>query len=154
MALERSTRRFVTAATSSGVRILLVEDEPANRALVRAIVARAARPELGNPVLHEATTLGEARQLLARHAVDIVLLDVRLPDGNGLALAREIKTAADSARVVIVSASVLPAEQANALASGAAAFLPKPIDASILVDMLVRLAPRADPDHGSVVGHG
>ncbi len=125
-----------------GPRILLVEDEPANRALVRAIIARTGRAELRGVVLHEAATIAEARAVLASHPVDIALVDVRLPDGNGLDLATELRAhpGAGPARVVIVSASVLPAERTSALATGADAFLAKPFDPRDLVDLIVRLS--------------
>lgn len=120
-----------------------MEDEPANRALVRAIIARTDRPELRGIVLHEAASIAEARSVLARHPVDIVLVDVRLPDGNGLDLATELRAhpdAAGPAKIVIVSASVLPAERTSALATGADAFLAKPFDPSDLVELVVRLS--------------
>jgi len=125
-----------------GVRILLVEDEPANRALVRAIIARTDRPELRGVVLHEAATIAEARSVLASHPVDIVLVDVRLPDGNGLDLAADLRAHPDAGtvKVVIVSASVLPAERTSALATGADAFLAKPFDPSDLVELIVHLS--------------
>jgi len=132
----------VTDRPGHGPRILLVEDEPANRALVRAIVARSIRPELRGLVLHEAATVREARSVLARHPVDIVLVDVRLPDGNGLELATELRAdpGAGATKVVIVSASVLSAERASALATGADAFLAKPFDAKELVELIVHLS--------------
>ena len=120
-----------------------MEDEPANRALVRAIIARTDRPELRGIVLHEAASIAEARSVLARHPVDIVLVDVRLPDGNGLDLATELRAHPDAAvpaKIVIVSASVLPAERTSALATGADAFLAKPFDPSDLVELVVRLS--------------
>lgn len=122
-------------------RILLVEDEPANRALVRAIIARSARPELRGIVLHEAASIAEARSVLASQPVDVVLVDVRLPDGNGLDLAAELKAQPGThpARVAIVSASVLPAERTTALATRADAFLAKPFDPAELDALLVRL---------------
>lgn len=132
----------MTDRPGHGPRILLVEDEPANRALVRAIVARSIRPELRGLVLHEAATVREARSVLARHPVDIVLVDVRLPDGNGLELATELRAdpGAGATKVVIVSASVLSAERASALATGADAFLAKPFDAKELVELIVHLS--------------
>jgi CheY-like chemotaxis protein len=120
----------------------LVEDEPANRALVRAIIARTDRAELRGTVLHEVATIAEARTVLASHPVDIVLVDVRLPDGNGLDLATELRArpGAGPDKVVIVSASVLPAERMSALATGADAFLAKPFDPRDLVALIVRLS--------------
>ena len=131
----------MTERVRSGPRILLVEDEPANRALVRAIIARTDRAELDGIALLEAATIAEARSVLASHPVDIVLVDVRLPDGNGLDLATELRArpGAGPAKVVIVSASVLPTERTRALATGADAFLAKPFDAKDLVELLVRL---------------
>ena len=124
---------------STGARILHVEDEPQNRALLRAIMARTDRPELRAATLLEAPDLATARLMLAGQTVDLVLLDVRLPDGNGLALAREIQEAHGAARptVIVMSASVLPSEQKEALESGADAFLSKPYLPSDLVGRIV-----------------
>jgi len=132
----------VTDHARPGLRVLLVEDEPANRALVRAIIARTGRGKLNGLVLHEAGSIAEARSVVASHDVDVVLVDVRLPDGNGLDLAAELRAdpAAGSARVVIISASVLPSERTSAMATGADAFLAKPFDPSDLVDLLVRFS--------------
>ncbi len=125
-----------------GPRILLVEDEPANRALVGAVFATVDRPELHGIVLHEATTIAEARAALASHSIDIVLVDVRLPDGSGLDLAAELtrQPRVGPAKVVIVSASVLPAERSSAIATGADGFLAKPFDPADLIELIVGLA--------------
>lgn len=131
-------------ATGAGPRILLVEDEPANRALVRAIVARVGQTSLPGTALSEAGSLAEARALLEAETFDIVLLDVRLPDGSGIELARELReargpgTPQTGPRVVIVSASVLAQERADALAV-ADEFLPKPFVTFDLIDLIARL---------------
>jgi len=129
---------------SDGLRLLLVEDEHANRALIRAILSRARQPELAGHVLHEAATIGEARAILATEPIDVILLDVRLPDGSGLDLAAEVRASSRPAvRIIIISASVLPAERSRAVESGADAFLGKPFGAKDLIDVLVALAPGA-----------
>lgn len=137
-------------AASPGLRILLVEDEPANRALVRSILARSPRPELRGSVLHEAASIAEAAAVIASQPLDIVLVDVRLPDGSGLDLVAELqgRRTASPARIVIVSASVLAGERAKALSSGADAFLGKPFGASELADLLVDVSAGAQ-DHSS-----
>ncbi|MEW6225900.1 MAG: response regulator [Chloroflexota bacterium] len=121
-----------------GPRILLVEDEPVNRALVRAMIERANRPRLRGAELLEAASIAEARAALAVRPFDILLLDVRLPDGNGFDLVAELRAAGGLAatRVIIVSASVLATERAVAVASGAEAFLGKPFLAAELLDLL------------------
>lgn len=128
--------------TGAGLRILLVEDEPANRALIRAILGRARDPALRDHVLHEAATSADATAILTTDPLDVVLLDVRLPDGSGLDLAAQIRGSSGPApRIVIISASVLPAERSRAIESGADAFLGKPFSAAELVELLVGLAP-------------
>ena len=119
--------------------IVLVEDEAPNRALARAVLARADHAAVRSARLVEATTLAEARAALAHEPVDVVVLDVRLPDGTGLDLAREIRSRAGAGRprVLILSASVLPTERAAALEAGADDFLPKPYRAG---DLVARLA--------------
>jgi two-component system KDP operon response regulator KdpE len=124
--------------------ILVVEDEAPNRALARAVLARSTDDRILNAQLLEATTLGRARELLAQHAVDLVLLDVRLPDGNGLDLATELRKAAERPTVIVLSASVLPTERDAAVHAGADAFLAKPYRPAELLDMIGVLVKSAD----------
>jgi CheY-like chemotaxis protein len=124
------------------LRILLVEDEAMNRTLMRAVLTRASDPRLRLASLLEAETLAAAREHLGAVSVDIVLLDVRLPDGSGLDLAREILGADESRpRIVILSASVLPSERAAAMEVGCDAFLGKPYRPADLLDLLALLVP-------------
>ena len=116
--------------------ILLVEDEEPNRALLRAVMARAIHDRLPGVVLLEAADLASARRILATRDVDLVLLDVRLPDGNGLTLIPKADGLADAPSFVVLSASVLATERAHALASGAAAFLAKPYRPVELIDTI------------------
>jgi CheY-like chemotaxis protein len=124
------------------LRILLVEDEAMNRTLMRAVLTRASDPRIRLADLVEAETLAEAREHLAAGAIDILLLDVRLPDGSGLDLARELVANEETRpRIVILSASVLPAERAAAIEVGCDAFLGKPYRPADLLDLLGLLAP-------------
>jgi CheY-like chemotaxis protein len=127
-------------ASPAGCRILLVEDELANRALVRAILARAGSEAF---VLDEAISLAEARQSLSAGAPDVILLDVRLPDGSGLDLVPEIRetTAARRPGIIVMSASVLPAERTMATAAGVDGFIAKPYAAGELLDALRAYCP-------------
>ena len=123
------------------LRILLVEDEAMNRTLMRAVLTRASDPRIRLADLVEAETLAEARSHLAAGAIDILLLDVRLPDGSGLDLARELVANDETRpRIVILSASVLPAERAAAIEVGCDAFLGKPYRPADLLDLLGLLA--------------
>jgi CheY-like chemotaxis protein len=120
--------------------VLLVEDEEPNRALLRAVLARASGDRLRNVVLVEAGDLATAKRVLANRHVDLVLLDVRLPDGNGLTLIPDEASRDErSPTFVVLSASVLPTERATAIASGAAGFLAKPYRPAELIDAVANL---------------
>jgi CheY-like chemotaxis protein len=128
------------------LRILAVDDDPVNRSLIRAIVSRASDAEIREATLHEATNLAEARAVLGRETIDIVLLDVHLPDGLGLDLAAELRRdGRDRPVILALTASVLPADQRAALDVGCNAFLAKPYSAAALVATISELArlPRA-----------
>lgn len=109
-------------------RILVVEDDATNLVLLRAVLARATEPVLRDAVVTEVGTLGGARDAIAADAYDLILLDVRLPDGDGLDLARGIRASAPDSqpRILILSASVLAAEREAAIAAGGDQFLAKP----------------------------
>jgi two-component system KDP operon response regulator KdpE len=123
-------------------RVLLVEDEELNRLLVKAIMARATDDAVREVELIEAGTLELARSALDGGRVDVVLLDVNLPDGNGLDLAAELADRPLRPRVVALTASVLPHERAAAMSAGCDAFLDKPYAAQDLLDVLTAHLPR------------
>lgn len=117
--------------------ILHVEDELPNRVLLRAVMGRATDPTVNGAVIRDAPDLASARRILGEEAVDLILLDVRLPDGNGLDLARDIANGPEPRPdVIILSASVLPSERDAALASGASLFLEKPYVPSELISVV------------------
>jgi two-component system, OmpR family, KDP operon response regulator KdpE len=120
--------------------ILVVEDEEPNRALLRAVLARATDERLAGVTLLEAPDLTTARAILATNHVDLVLLDVRLPDGNGLSLIMDdAGRQAESPPFVVLSASVLPTERAAAMSMGAAGFLAKPYRPADLIKAVADL---------------
>lgn len=142
--------------TDDKARILLVEDEELNRTLVKAVLSRAAVSAVRDATLLDAGTLADARLCLSTEEVDLILLDMNLPDGHGLVLARELATgaldgppadaAADSPdssspeprrpAVIAVTASVLPQDRAAAVAAGCDGFLDKPYAAADLVSII------------------
>ena len=126
---------------AEGLRLLAVEDQPANVALLRAVLGRSGAPALNDAHLAVAGTLAAARALLAAESFDLVLLDVRLPDGNGLDLARELADRSRPPRIVVLTANALPGDETSAREAGADAFIPKPYQPSLLVATLLDLAP-------------
>jgi DNA-binding response OmpR family regulator len=86
--------------------------------------------------VHDAATGAEAVRLIAEQKPDLVLLDVHLPDVNGIELCRRIKAAPENASVIVlqISASATTAPHAvSALESGADGYLTEPVDPDVLV---------------------
>jgi CheY-like chemotaxis protein len=109
-------------------RFLVVEDDPTNLILLRTVLSRAPDAPLREASLTAVGTLAAARRAVAADPFDLVLLDVRLPDGNGLDLARDIRASGlePQPRILVLSASVLEAERDAALDAGGDHFLAKP----------------------------
>ncbi|GIF18500.1 two-component system KDP operon response regulator KdpE [Actinoplanes tereljensis] len=122
--------------------ILLVEDEELNRTLVKAVLSRAGVEAVRTASVVDATSLSAARDRLRAADIDLVLLDMNLPDGNGLNLARELAAgllpADKRPTVVAVTASVLPQDRAAAIEAGCDDFLDKPYAAADLVATVAR----------------
>jgi two-component system KDP operon response regulator KdpE len=133
----------VTPDAPRPLRVLVVEDEPVNRALLRAVLKSATSERLGGAEVREAETLAAARAIVGAWRPDVVILDVRLPDGNGLDLARELPPHDSGVRpaVLVMSASVQPSDRDAARLSGGDAFLGKPFLPADLLATLDRLAP-------------
>jgi two-component system, OmpR family, KDP operon response regulator KdpE len=120
--------------------ILILDDDLVNRSLIRAILTRADDATIRDAILHEAGSLAEARVILDREIVDLLLLDVHLPDGLGLTLATDLsRERPDRPAILALTASVLPADQRAALDAGCDAFLAKPFPARDLVAASARL---------------
>jgi CheY-like chemotaxis protein len=119
--------------------ILLVEDEELNRTLVKAVLSRSTEPAVRSAAVVDATSLAAARERLAADHIDLILLDMNLPDGNGLTLARELSgSGAPKPTVVAVTASVLPQDRVAAIDAGCDDFLDKPYAAADLVAVVAR----------------
>lgn len=123
--------------------ILAIEDEPRNTALLKAILTPAGY------TLATSETLAHARDWLAGHKPDIILLDRHLPDGDGLDLARQLKAAEETREIpiVLVSASVLPVDHSAAEEAGCDAFVVKPVRVRVLLDEVERLIGRHAGNH-------
>jgi DNA-binding NarL/FixJ family response regulator len=101
------------------VRILIVEDHAAVRELLAWEFERAPDFE----IVGQAVCLAEARQMLG--GVDVVILDLGLPDGCGTELIPELLDANADAQAIVLSAAPSPAMASSALERGVAAVLDK-----------------------------
>lgn len=121
-----------------GARLLLVEDDPA----IARTVAYAFERE-GLAVTHS-LLLGDARTQLRGARFDLVVLDVGLPDGNGLELLRELRQGAHAALpVLVLSAHGEEIDRVLGLELGADDYLPKPFSPRELAARVKALLRRA-----------
>jgi signal transduction histidine kinase/CheY-like chemotaxis protein len=131
-----------------GAEILLVEDDDLNQALVPAILARSDQPHLQDAHVTVAGTLAQARAVLAERHFDLVLLDMRLPDGSGLPLAAELRDQEGPA-VAVIALTGAPAEHLDdALAAGCLAVLGKPYSVAELREVVAAHLPDGQPGTG------
>jgi DNA-binding NarL/FixJ family response regulator len=113
-------------------RLLVVDDHEVVRQGLVALLDRRA----GFQVVAEAGTVGEAIEAARRFRPDLVIMDIRLPDGSGIEACREIRAELPETRVVILTS--FPDEEAvlSAIVAGASGYLLKQIRARDLVSAL------------------
>jgi DNA-binding response OmpR family regulator len=128
--------------------VLVVDDNDATRTLFASWLRRAGY------IVNEASFGAQALELIARARVDLVLLDVNLPDMSGLDVAQRIKSgrATSSIPVLHASATAIEDSQRSAgLNAGADGYLIEPVDREVLlasVASLLRLyEPRRAAEH-------
>src|ERR1700734_4111128 len=109
--------------------VLIVDDEPRVReGLVRAVASKGHRTVA-------ASSLAEARDALAREELDCVLLDMRLTDGDGLDLPREMRGGPLRENPVIMATAWATSEgMILVMKAGAFEYVTKPFDLPALLD--------------------
>jgi len=122
--------RLNTAVTSDGSVVLIVEDDKSIQALLGSLLKREGFSTL------RASTAIEARRHLATASVDLILLDMELPDGNGLDLAREIR-AEQAVGIIFLTQRSDAADIIAGLNVGGDDYITKPFDPE---EMLARIA--------------
>ncbi|MFI3277059.1 TMAO reductase system sensor histidine kinase/response regulator TorS, partial [Vibrio sp.] len=136
-------------------KVLLIEDNPVN-----CIVAEGFLNNLGHDVVI-ATTGQEARAIFSEQEFDIALVDINLPDCDGVELIQQLKDDASQHEqaatrklppMIAVSAHVFNEEVESYLSSGFDGFLPKPLEKEALSELIVEqldghtlLLPQPDP---------
>ena len=103
-------------------RVLVVDDEPDLRTLYELTLLREGHH------VDAAGSLAEARERLASGAFDVVITDMRLPDGLGLELLRELSGAQRKERCIMITAYGSAENAVEALKCGAFDYLTKPVD--------------------------
>ena len=109
------------------MKILIIEDEPS----LREIMQRALVQE--RYVVETASTYSEADAKIAAYSYDCILLDIMLPDGNGLQLLKHLKELRKRENIIIISARDSLDDKILGLDMGADDYLPKPFHTAELL---------------------
>jgi DNA-binding NarL/FixJ family response regulator len=119
------------------IRVLVVDDHPVLRAGLEAVL----RVEPGFRCVGAAADGAAMWAELRRARPDVVILDHRLGDEDGVALCRELQREPEAPAVLLYTAAPSAALRAEALAAGATEIVDKAIDVGVLFDA-IRLAGR------------
>ncbi len=115
------------------LRILLAEDNEFNRLLLNRVLTQA-----GATVIQAQTGL-EAIELFREHQPDLVLMDVHMPEMDGIQATRAIRALDSKVPLFAVTANVMPHEHEALRAAGANEILLKPLNLPALFEHLARL---------------
>jgi DNA-binding NarL/FixJ family response regulator len=114
------------------IRVLIADDHPATRAGLRVIV----ESEGDLRVVAEATDGHEAVALFSQHRPDLVLIDLQMPNVNGLEAIMRIRREQPVARIVVLTSYPGDARVARALAAGATSYILKTARTTVLLTTL------------------
>jgi two-component system cell cycle response regulator DivK len=108
----------------TGERILVVEDNEKNMKLFRDVLGATGYRTL------EATNGGEAVAMATEHTPDLVLMDIQMPDIDGVEALRRLRADARTAslRVLAVTAQAMQGDREHFLAEGFDGYLSKPVN--------------------------
>lgn len=125
--------------------ILVVDDEPEIRSLLVRFLGKKGF------TVHSAGTLSEGRKMIREHNPSLIFLDVNLPDGNGLNELKQINSAGQRAKVIMMSAFDHNEVKLAAIQSGALDFLSKPFNIArldqVIQNQLINLS-NSNNEHG------
>jgi DNA-binding NarL/FixJ family response regulator len=126
-------------ASPAAIRVLLADDHPVVRAGLRGMLAA----EPGIDVVGEAGSGDEAVALSQTHGPDVVLMDLRMPGGGGVAAISRLSSARPGTRVLVLTTYDTDADILRAVEAGAAGYLLKDTSRADLVSA-IRAAARGE----------
>ena len=133
------------AINRAGARVLLVEDEEITQVLHNAVLSGAG---FETDIV---TTVAELRNYIGRVKFDVVVMDLRLPDGNALEIVSEIRRNT-SAGIIVVTSSRDRHDRWDGLERGADEYLEKPVHPRELLARVNNLVGRLQETRTEVAG--
>jgi two-component system cell cycle response regulator DivK len=113
----------------AGEKILLVEDNEVNRRLAGFLLRSKSYQ------VREATTAKQAFEILNSERVDLILMDIQLPEMDGLEATAKLKAQPATAKipVIAVTSYAMAGDREKALAAGCSGYVTKPIDKTLFL---------------------
>ena len=118
------------------MRILIVDDHE----IVRNGLTLLFNRQKGFDIVGEAGSVAEAVRIAAATAPDIVIMDVRLPDGTGIEACRDIRSANPETKILMLTSYSDDKALFDSIMAGASAYLLKQVESKALVDAVTRVA--------------
>jgi response regulator RpfG family c-di-GMP phosphodiesterase len=117
---------YLSRAHIDAASVLVVDDDPTARRATCRVLKQAGYE------VRQAASAGEARQALGCGGIGVVVLDVFLPDENGIELLRELKREQADVDVVMLTGHPATQDMGESLRLGATSYLRKPLDPFVL----------------------
>ena len=122
--------------TTEKTRILLCDDHEVVREGLRGLISR----QEGMSVVGEASTVAEVVEAAARTKPDVVIMDVRLPDGSGVEACRTIRETQPETKVIMLTSYADDEALFASIIAGASGYLLKQTRGQAVVDAVIAVA--------------
>jgi len=122
--------------TDTPIRVMLVDDHEVVREGLRTLLSR----NKGMQVAAEAATMQEAIDTAARAKPDVIVMDVRLPDGSGVEACRTIREARPETKVIMLTSYADDEALFASIVAGAAGYLLKQTRGQAVLDAITSVA--------------
>lgn len=121
---------------SNDVRVMIVDDHEVVREGLRALLNRRD----GMTVVGEAGTVAQAIETAARVLPDVIVMDVRLPDGSGVEACREIRATLPNTRTIMLTSYADDEAVIASIMAGASAYLLKQTRGNQLAEAIIAVS--------------
>ncbi|MCW5547924.1 MAG: response regulator transcription factor [Opitutaceae bacterium] len=125
--------------TTAAIRVLLVDDSALVRRGVRSVISSHCK-DGSIEVVGEAAAVAEAVTAAKRLRPDVILLDIRLPDGSGIDACRQILRELPETRILVLTSFADDNLVYNAVIAGAHGYLMKEVDPPGLLEAIANAA--------------